>query len=588
MPAQSTATIPLYEFPNQGGGYKIGINVSLDGGANYRMYEFDTGGQGFWAAYNPSWWTNDPISNSLSVSNTYSSTIVYQAQVVPEPITFQGTIVGVPTPLTVNNGNVAAIENASKTANPNPFTNEIWQADISATPTPIPPLYGNFFGDFGMGLGTSNGMFAILPQLTGFSNGFIIDLGGYPTNTTPSAGGYVQTGSVQVGLTPQDIASFPYLISMQGQNTGTVFPNTNQPTYQERLGSGTVTVVSNGATPFSAPTGLVFDTGAPTTEIHTGSVITAAGLQPFLDNNGNLTPPAIFSLSSPGTTVPVPPGTLSPNWLLSIPVGNSSGLNLISTTTPDNNGTGYINTGLEPFFAGRVMYDLADGILGFAPACFASGTRIATPTGEASVDTLRVGDAVLTISGAARRIKWIGHRHVDCRRHTTPEAVRPVRIAAHAIAPSRPGRDLFLSPDHALFLEDVLIPVKYLINGSTVAQVPTNAVTYFHIELDQHDVVLAEGLAAETYLDTGDRASFANGASHIRLHPEFGPLSNQSCLKWEADGYAPLVVQGEAVERVRKNLRQRARRLGLDADANGLTTIVDQGGASAPALRSHA
>jgi Hint domain len=89
-----------------------------------------------------------------------------------------------------------------------------------------------------------------------------------------------------------------------------------------------------------------------------------------------------------------------------------------------------------------------------------------------------------------------------------------------------------------VYIEGVLIPVKRLINGSTIAQVPIERVTYYHVELPQHDVVLAEGMPAESYLDMRDGSNYANRVGPIRLHPDF------TTRMWEALGRARLVVTG--------------------------------------------
>jgi hypothetical protein len=189
--------------------------------------------------------------------------------------------------------------------------------------------------------------------------------------------------------------------------------------------------------------------------------------------------------------------------------------------------------------------DMNGGVLIQAAPCFSEGTRLLREDGPAAVEALRVGDRLRTASGGVRTIRWIGHRAVDCRRHPRPEAVWPVRIRAGAFGPGLPHTDLVLSPDHAVFAEGVLIPAHRLVNGRTVVQERRDAVTYWHVELERHDVVLAEGLPCESYLDTGNRGAFANGPGAIQLHPDF------SALAWEADACAPLVVTGEAVERVR-------------------------------------
>jgi Hint domain/Matrixin/Peptidase M10 serralysin C terminal len=178
-------------------------------------------------------------------------------------------------------------------------------------------------------------------------------------------------------------------------------------------------------------------------------------------------------------------------------------------------------------------------------ACFASGTGIRTTRGDVAVEALRIGDVAHLADGDAQPIVWIGHRSIDCRRHPTPHKVWPVRISTGAFGPGKPERDLWLSPDHAILLDDVLIPIKHLIDGDAIVQVPVSDVTYYHVELPRHAALLAEGLPAESYLDTGERGSFANGGAAVRLYPDFASRAR------EANGFAPLVVTGESVEAAR-------------------------------------
>jgi len=96
-----------------------------------------------------------------------------------------------------------------------------------------------------------------------------------------------------------------------------------------------------------------------------------------------------------------------------------------------------------------------------------------------------------------------------------------------------------------VYVGEVLIPVKYLVNGSTIAQVAVASVTYHHIELPRHDVVLAEGLPAESFLDMKDGSNYANRAGPRRLYPDY------SARMWEAFGCAPLVVTGAELEAAR-------------------------------------
>ena len=192
-----------------------------------------------------------------------------------------------------------------------------------------------------------------------------------------------------------------------------------------------------------------------------------------------------------------------------------------------------------------------------AVLCFRAGTHILTPDGKTAVEHLREGDIVKTHGGQLRPIVWIGQRHVDCQHHSEPKKILPVRIVAGAFGPGQPRTDLFLSPDHAIFFNGALIPVKHLIDGNSITQVETDEVTYYHVELASHDILLAEGLPVESYLDTGDRDSFSNGGPFVRLFPAFGSERDPN-LNWEARGFAPLVVTGPAIEAARAVLKRWA------------------------------
>jgi hypothetical protein len=109
---------------------------------------------------------------------------------------------------------------------------------------------------------------------------------------------------------------------------------------------------------------------------------------------------------------------------------------------------------------------------------------------------------------------------------------------------------LRLSPDHAVFQAGVLIPVRVLVNGRSVVQEAAGDITYWHVELDQHDIILAEGLPVESFLDTGGKAAFV-GANVVALTPDFATRI------WEAEGCAPLRVTGPEVEAVRAQLVHR-------------------------------
>ncbi len=213
----------------------------------------------------------------------------------------------------------------------------------------------------------------------------------------------------------------------------------------------------------------------------------------------------------------------------------------------------------------------------FSAACYCLGTRILTADGEWRVESLQPGQTVTTLSGDAhieRRITWIGRRHIDLTVHPHPDWVAPVRIRRDAIADGVPHTDLLVSPDHAIFLDGRLIAARQLLNGSTIRrETGWRAVEYFHIELDSHAILRAEGLAAESYLDTGNRGLFTNADEPLVLHPDLmdagdSPSRQSGCC-------APFVFDEDTVYPVWQRLAARAATLGEPPVLASTTTDPD-------------
>ena len=181
------------------------------------------------------------------------------------------------------------------------------------------------------------------------------------------------------------------------------------------------------------------------------------------------------------------------------------------------------------------------------PACYVRGTRIGTAGGETPVEELTVGDVVMTVSGVVRPIRWIGRRSYAGRFLAANPHIQPIRFQAGSLGGGLPLRDLLISPKHALWLDDMLIPAECLVNGSTIHRdFGRNRVDYFHIELDAHEVVLAEGAGSETFIDDGSRLQFHNAADappDARAEPAF---------------YAPRIEGGPVLDRVRSRLESVA------------------------------
>ncbi len=201
--------------------------------------------------------------------------------------------------------------------------------------------------------------------------------------------------------------------------------------------------------------------------------------------------------------------------------------------------------------------------------CFCRGTLIRTPSGEVPVEELGIGDWLSTASGIPRPIKWIGRRAYDARFVGGNRNVLPIRIEAGALALGVPARDLCVSPEHALYLDGVLVPARLLVNGTTVRQpARTEPIEYFHIELDTHDVIFAEGAATETFVDCDNRFMFQNAGEFAALYPGEAPVPWDFCAPRAEAGSPELAA-------IRAALLARAERLGRVTCDPDLHLIVD-------------
>jgi len=166
-------------------------------------------------------------------------------------------------------------------------------------------------------------------------------------------------------------------------------------------------------------------------------------------------------------------------------------------------------------------------VLNVSPLCFLSGTMIACPDGERTVETLGIGDLVLTFDGCAVPVKWIGRQTLSPV-FGVPEGREPVCIAAGALGDNLPVRDLRLTSDHALLIDNVLVQAGALVNGTTVRRIPPSELgerfVAYHIEMENHEVVLAEGTPAETLSTTSRAVSSTTTRSTRRCTATRPPL----------------------------------------------------------------
>ncbi|OYV35943.1 MAG: hypothetical protein B7Z81_08025 [Acidocella sp. 20-61-6] len=189
--------------------------------------------------------------------------------------------------------------------------------------------------------------------------------------------------------------------------------------------------------------------------------------------------------------------------------------------------------------------------------CFMRGTRLLTPNGYKPVEDFKPDDPIITLAGGRRRVCWVGWRTLDLG---GKPAAGPVRFAPGSLGEGVPARPVYLSPLHAVFLQGVLVPACHLVNGATITEESQAAVTYYHVELERHDVLLADGMPAESYLDTGNRGE---------LYHELGKRG--TCRK----PCAALVSGGPKLSEIRRTLHGIALQAGFSLTYHaGLRGVV--------------
>ncbi|UMM09435.1 Hint domain-containing protein [Gluconobacter frateurii] len=184
--------------------------------------------------------------------------------------------------------------------------------------------------------------------------------------------------------------------------------------------------------------------------------------------------------------------------------------------------------------------------------CYCPGTLIATPDGERPVEKLMIGDNVLTATGETRPIRWIGRRSYDPMFAYGNRDILPIVFQKGSLGNQLPRRDLTVSPLHAMFVDGYLIPALHLVNGLSIIQIEKPShISYIHIELETHDILLAEGAPSESFLDDSSRGMFHNAHEYSELYPDAPGVPVQYC--------APRLEDGEELARIHQRLKDYAQ-----------------------------
>jgi len=190
----------------------------------------------------------------------------------------------------------------------------------------------------------------------------------------------------------------------------------------------------------------------------------------------------------------------------------------------------------------------------FIIRCYAKGTFIETPTGKIRVEDLKVGDLITTLSETGKTalpVKWIGKRLI--RNGTGSKSI--VNVRKDAIDQNIPDVDLLITPEHCLFLEGHLVPVRMLVNGGSISYIDDQHVEVYHFELDEHSIVSANNLLSESYLDTGC-------GYDIETTLKDYILIGEGRYNWQTNAAAPLCLDATLTEQIYLSLKERGDQIG--------------------------
>ena len=197
-------------------------------------------------------------------------------------------------------------------------------------------------------------------------------------------------------------------------------------------------------------------------------------------------------------------------------------------------GSTYVVTAVNPHFTSKLDIILGPGsgtvdLIVADLACYLTGTMILTAEGEKPVETLREGDLIHTRFGGLRPLRWLGRNRVHASKLAADKM--PVCIHANALADGVPTRDLWITADHNVVIDDQLVTAELLVNGATITQPAQDGmIAYFHLDFGVHDCVLADGAWADSYAERDNRDTFDNHDDFLRANPDHQPVHQEFCL----------------------------------------------------------
>ena len=301
--------------------------------------------------------------------------------------------------------------------------------------------------------------------------------------------------------------------------------------------SGSPTLVQNG-TSYAPDLGTILQ-GSSSVAVTLGVENTASGNADALNGTLIHSGDTEIALSGVTTFAGIKAGQTDGGPTVTLNTGTAGVFaQMITLNAAGTNASGYLGD-LAP-----ETISVTGTVVPSSALCFCAGTQIMTPDGSVPIERLRIGDLVLTRTGEDRPLVWVGVGQVLATRGRRGPAT-PVIVRSGALADNVPYRDLRITKGHALFVDDVLIPVEFLVNHRSILwDDQAQEVTVYHIELETHDVLIADGAPAESYRDDGNRWLFQNANSGWGLPPQ------EPCT--------PVLTGGLLVDAIWRRLLERA------------------------------
>ncbi|MCP1237749.1 tail fiber protein [Gluconobacter kondonii] len=332
-------------------------------------------------------------------------------------------------------------------------------------------------------------------------------------------------------------------------------------------GKQTVSLSNANVSVSDGGNGTSFDNRAPGLALN--YIICVSGAYP---NAGSDNGPVMGEIRAyAGSATSIPQGWVLANGAL-LPIAQNQALfSLLSTTYGGNGTTNFALPNLsDTVVAGSggsqsfgKTYGSNTAILSVSgEACFCRGSRIRTARGDIPVEEIQIGDHIVAFDddvteGTIRQVTWVGQSRAVVRtRLPDDEAGYPVRILKNAIADGVPFKDMLITAEHCLFFDGKFVPARMLVNGRSIFfDKSIMSYDYYHIETEDHSVIMADGMLTESYLDTGNRRAFSQKGNVVSI-------SGSRNLTWD-NAAVPLGVSREFVEPLSRLIETRAISAGI-------------------------